>query len=104
MGGHTLGKELSQALFVGLQRLGALGGDAADGVRQPAQAASGHFDVTGLPQCLDLDAHVASGGVRDLTEIHEVGALETVEGYHDFQPEFVVEQRVDDRKLKCHGS
>ena len=55
-------------------------------------------------QCLDLDAQVASGGVRDLTEIHEIGALETVEGYHDFQPELVVEQRVDDRKLKCHGS
>jgi hypothetical protein len=35
-----------------------------------------------------------------LTEVHEAGALETVEGDHDFQPKLVVEQGIDNGKLK----
>ena len=58
------------------------------------------FKVAGLLEGGDLHAEVAPCRVGDLTEIHEVGTLEAVEGHHDLQPQFVVQQRVDNRKFK----
>lgn len=98
------GEEGTEGGFVGFESFLASVGDAADGVGEAAESRLGHFQIACLLEGLDLDAEVASGGFRNLTEIHEVGTLEAVEGHHDLQAQLVVEQGIDDGKLKCTHS
>ena len=78
----------------------ALARDMADGMGETAQTALAHFEVASLLQGLDLYAEVASRRVGNLTQIYEVGTLQTVERDHDLQSQLVMEQRVDNGKLK----
>ena len=87
-----------------MEGFAAFTGDAADGVGEASQACLRDFKVAGLLEGGDLHAEVTTGGVGNLTEIHEIGTLEAIEGHHDFQPQFVVQQRVDNGKLKRHNS
>ena len=78
----------------------ALASDAADGMRESAETGLGNFEVTSLFQSGDLHAEIASRGISNLAEIDEVSTLQRVERYHDLQPQFVVQQRVDNGKFK----
>jgi len=98
---HVFGKEAAEALFVGVESLNALVGKVADATGGRSGAALVNLQIASLLQRLNLYAQVAARGAGDLTEVHEAGALETVEGDHDFQPQLVVEQGIDDGKLKC---
>ena len=96
----AFGKEAAESLFVGMESLNALVGKAADATGGRTGTALVNLQVASLLQRLDLDAQVAARGAGDLTEVHKTGALETVEGDHDFQPQLVVEQGIDNGKLK----
>ena len=60
------------------------GGDATGGIGKTAYASLADFQIAGILQGGNLDAKIATRAARNLTEIHEVGALQTVEGHHDF--------------------
>lgn len=98
---YVFGEEAAETLLVGVESLNALAGKTADAAGGRTGAALVNLQVTSLLQRLDLNAQVAARGASDLTEIHETGALETVEGDHDFQPQLVVEQGIDNGKFKC---
>lgn len=99
-----LGEKAVEALFVGVESLNALAGKTADATGGRSGAALIDLQVVSLLQRLDLYAQVAACGASDLTEVHETGALETVEGDHDFQTQLVMKQGIDDGKLKCTHS
>ena len=79
----------------------ALAGDATDGMGESAEAGLGDFEVTSLLQRGDLHTEIAARRVSYLAEIDEVGTLQRVERHHDLQPQFIMQQRVNDGKLKC---
>lgn len=79
----------------------AFAGDAADGMREPAEAGLGDFKVASLLQRSDLHTEIAARRVSYLAEIDEVGTLQRIERHHDLQPQFIVQQWVNDGKLKC---
>ena len=97
---YTFGEEAVEALFVGVESLNALVGKAADATGGRSGAALVDLQIANLLQRLDLNAQVAARSASDLAEVHETSALETVEGDHDFQPKLVVEQGIDNGKLK----
>ena len=79
----------------------AFAGDAADGMREPAEAGLGDFKVTCLLQRGDLHTEIATRRVSYLAEIDKVGTLQRIERHHDLQPQFIVQHCVNDMKLKC---
>lgn len=79
----------------------AFAGDAADSMREPAETGLGDFKVACLLQRGDLYTEIATGRVGYLAEIDEVGTLQRIERHHDLQPQFIVQQWVNDGKLKC---
>ena len=79
----------------------AFAGDAADGMRESAEAGLGDFEVTSLLQRGDLHTEIAARRVGNLAEIDEVGTLQRVERHHDLQPQFIMQQWVNNGKLKC---
>lgn len=79
-------------------------GDTTDGMRKGANPTLTHLQISGFTQRLDLYAQITTRGLCDLTEIHEVGILQTIKSHHDLQAQFVVEQRIDNGKLKTHNS
>ena len=97
---YVFGEEAAETLLVGVESLNALAGKTSDAAGGRTGAALVNLQVASLLQRLDLDAQVAARGAGDLTEVHKTGALETVEGDHDFQPQLVVEQWIDNGKLK----
>ena len=98
---HVLGEEALETMFVGMECLYALVGNTAGATGGGAGATLVDLQVACLVQRLNLYAQVATRGASNLAQIHETGALETVEGYHDFQTQIVVKQRIDNGKLKC---
>lgn len=95
-GRNGLFEHLVETVFVGMEGLAALVGNAADGTGQTAYTALAHLQIARLFENGDLDTEVTTCAVGDLTQIHEVGTLETVEGYHDLQSQIAVQQRIDD--------
>ena len=96
----AFGEEAVETLFVGVESLNAFVGKAADATGGRSGTALVDLQIASLLQRLDLNAQIAPRGAGYLTEVHEAGALETVEGDHDFQPQLVVEQGIDNGKLK----
>ena len=91
-------------MLVGTKGVNALVGDAADGTGGGTAATLVYLQIACLLQRFDLYAEISSCGAGDLTQIHEIGTLQAIEGHHDFQSQLVVQQGVDDRKLKTHSS
>ena len=77
-------------------------GDAADGMRQAAQSRLRYRQIAGLLKGLDLGTKVTTRGFGNRAQIDEISTLEPVERHHDLQSELVVEQGIDNRKLKGH--
>ena len=91
-------------MLIGTKGVNALVSDAADGTGGGTAATLVYMQVASLQQRFDLYAEISSRGASNLTQIHEIGTLQAIEGHHDFQSQLVVQQGVDDRKLKTHSS
>ena len=81
---HVLGEEALETMFVGMECLYALVGNTAGATGGGAGATLVDLQVACLVHRLNLYAQVTPCGTSDFTQIHEVGALQTVEGHHDF--------------------
>ena len=78
-----------------------LTGDTADGTGETTETALIHLQITRILEDGHLCAEVTTCAVGNLAQIHEIGTLETVERHHNFQPQFTMQQRIDNGKLKC---
>lgn len=83
-GRYAFGEEAAQTLLVSTEGFHTLAGDATHGTGGGPGATLVHLQIASLLQCLNLYAQVTPCGTSDFTQIHEVGALQTVEGHHDF--------------------
>src|SRR5207247_6838192 len=86
-----------------LQRLAADRGEAELGARHPAFEGLDAFDVAGLFEAAGVHAEVAVGGADQVLELVEGERLGHRERAHDGQPDPLVDQAVELRRLRPHA-
>lgn len=100
LGWNTVLEHLAETVFVGMKGFPTLVGDAEDCTGKTADTALVHLQIARLLENGDLGTEVSTCAASNLAQIHEVGALEAVEGHHNLQSQLAVQQRIDDWELE----